>query len=102
MPDGTEYLRGQLMIAFSAGTRLTTGHVGFCPAFQSIPVVEVTTDYDALEVSVTAAEILPWGVRIECRVEEPIDEGTSIPVFLSVNKPLESNISQPHHNQGMH
>ena len=93
LPDGTEYLRGQLMIAFSAGTRLTTGHVGFCPAFQSIPIVEVTTDYDALEVSVTAAEILPWGVRIECRVEEPIDEGTSIPVFLSVNEPLESRTS---------
>lgn len=93
LPDGTEYLRGQLMIAFSAGTRLTTGHVGFCPAFQTIPIVEVTTDYDALEVSVTVAEILPWGVRIECRVEEPIDEGTSIPVFLSVNKPLESNTS---------
>ena len=90
LPDGTEYLRGQLMIAFSAGTRLTTGHVGFCPAFQSIPIVEVTTDYGALEVSVTAAEILPWGVRIECRVEEPIDEGTSMPVFLSVNEPLES------------
>ena len=93
LPDGTEYLRGQLMIAFSAGTRLTTGHVGFCPALQSTPIVKVTTDYDALEVSVTAAEILPWGVRIECRVEEPIDEGTSIPVFLSVNEPLESRTS---------
>ena len=91
LPDGTEYLRGQLIIAFSAGTRLTTGHVGFCPAFQSVPIVEVSTDYDALEVSVTAAEILPWGVRIECRVEEPIDEGTAIPVFLTVNKPLESS-----------
>ena len=93
LADGTEYLRGQLMIGFATGTRLTTGHVGFCPSFQSIPIVQVTTDYDALEVSVTAAEILPWGVRIECRVEEPIDEGTSIPVFLTVNKPLESNTS---------
>ena len=93
LPDGTEHLRGQLMIGFAKGTRLTTGHVGFCPSFQSIPIVQVTTDYDALEVSVTAAEILPWGVRIECRVEEPIDEGTSIPVFLTVNKPLESSTS---------
>ena len=93
LPDGTEYLRGQLMIDFAAGTRLTAGHVGFCPSFQALPVVQVTTDYDDLEVSVTAAEILPWGVRIECRVEEPIDEGTSIPVFLTVNKPLESSTS---------
>ena len=98
LPDGTECLRGQLMIDFSRGTRLTTGHVGFCPSFPSIPVVEVATDYDALEVSVTAAEILPWGVRIECRVEEPIDEGTSIPVSLTVNKPLQSSTSSPHNN----
>ncbi len=98
LPDGTECLRGQLMIDFSPGTRLTTGHVGFCPSFPSIPVVQVATDYDALEVSVTAAEILPWGVRIECRVEEPIDEGTSIPVSLTVNKPLQSSTSSPHNN----
>ena len=93
LPDGTEYLRGQLMIVFSPGSRVTTGHVGFCPAFQETPIVEVATNYDALEVSVTVAEILPWGVRIECRVEEPIDECTAIPVSLSVNKPLGSNTS---------
>ncbi len=98
LPDGTEYLRGQLMIDFSTGTRLTTGHIGFCPSFPSIPVVQVATDYDSLEVSVTAAEILPWGVRIECRVEEPIDEKTTIPVFLTVNKPLESSPSSPQNN----
>ena len=97
LPDGTEYLCGQLMIAFSPGSRVTTGHVGFCPAFQKTPIVEVTTNYDALEVSVTVAEILPWGIRIECRVEEPIDECTAIPVSLSVNKPLGSNTSfTPH------
>ena len=97
LPDGTEYLRGQLMIAFSPGSRVTTGHVGFCPAFQGMPSVDVTTNYDALEVSVTVAEILPWGARIECRVEEPIEECTAIPVSLSVNKPLGTNTSfTPH------
>ena len=97
LPDGTEYLCGQLLIAFSPGNRVATGHVGFCPAFQETPIVEATTNYDALEVSVTVAEILPWGVRIECRVEEPIDECTAIPVSLSVNKPLGSDTSfTPH------
>ena len=101
LPDGTEHLRGQLMVNLPTGTRLATGHVGFCPSFQSTPTVEVTTEYDALEVSVTAAEILPWGVRIECRVEEPIDEQTSVPVSITVNKPAESPLPQSHHNQGI-
>ena len=101
LPDGTEHLRGQLIVNLPTGTRLATGHVGFCPSFQSIPTVEVTTEYDALEVSVTAAEILPWGVRIECRVEEPIDEQTSVPVSIIVNKPLEAPVPQSHYNQGI-
>ncbi len=101
LPDGTEHLRGQLIVNLPTGTRLATGHVGFCPSFQSIPTVEVATEYDALEVSVTAAEILPWGVRIECRVEEPIDEQTSVPVSIIVNKPSESPIPHSHYNQGI-
>ena len=101
LPDGTEHLRGQLIVNLPTGTRLATGHVGFCPSFPFIPTVEVTTEFDALEVSVTAAEILPWGVRIECRVEEPIDEQTSVPVSISVNKPSESPIPQSHHNEGI-
>ena len=74
-------------------------------AFQTLPVVEVTTDYDDLEVSVTVAEILPWGVRIECRVEEPIDEGTSIPVFPKCEQAVRIKhfitTSQPRHALNM-
>ena len=90
MPDGTEHLRGQMIVNLSAGTRLATGHIGFCPSFSSMPTVDVTTEYDALEVSVTAAETLPWGVRIECRVEEAIDEPTSVPVTITVKNSPES------------
>ena len=31
---------------------------------------------------VTAAEVLPWGVRIECRLSEPAEEPLEIPVDL--------------------
>jgi hypothetical protein len=55
-----------------------------------MPTVDVTTEYDALEVSVIAAETLPWGVRIECRVEEAIDERTSVPVTITVKNSPES------------
>jgi len=56
--------------------------VGFCPAFPVTPLVQVSTEYDGVEAVVTAAEVLPWGVRIECRLSEPADEPLEIPVDL--------------------
>ena len=85
LADGQEQLRGQLVVTLAAESRLATGHVGFCPAFPMIPDVTVSTDYDALEVAVTAAEVLPWGVRVECRVEDPADEPVAIPIDLSIS-----------------
>ena len=71
----------------SLSSWVATGHVGFCPAFPVIPDVTVSTDYDALEVAVTAAEVLPWGVRVECRVEDPADEPVIIPVDIRISLP---------------
>jgi hypothetical protein len=36
-----------------------------------------------VEAVVTAAEILPWGVRIDCRLSEPADEPLEIPVDVA-------------------
>lgn len=88
--DGKEFLRGKVVVQLSAGTRLATGHVGFCPAFEATPIVEVQTDYDSLEVVVEAAEVLPWGTRVECRIEDAADESVGIPVELTVSLPTSS------------
>jgi hypothetical protein len=58
------------------------GHLGFCPAFSELPEVRVETPYDGVEATVTAAEIVPWGVRIECRLAEPAEEPIVIPVLV--------------------
>ena len=42
--------------------------------------VDVATGYDGVEATVTAAEVLPWGVRIEVRLDEPAEETLDIPV----------------------
>jgi hypothetical protein len=82
-PDA-DCLRGRLILAVAAGAKTAHGHVGFCPAFVETPRVEVTTDYDGVEAVVTAAEVLPWGVRLECRLAEPAEEPIEIPVdFLA-------------------
>ncbi len=84
-PDGVECVRGRLYLAVPAGVRSAAGHIGFCPPFPQTPAVEVTTDYDAVEAVVAASEVLPWGVRIECRLDEPADDPFEIPIDFTAD-----------------
>ena len=82
LPAGSERVHGRVVVAVPAGARTGYGHLGFCPAFAATPAVEVSTAYDGVEVTVTAAEVLPWGVRVECRLAEPAEEPLEIAVDL--------------------
>jgi hypothetical protein len=86
-PAGEDCVRGQVMISVPSGSRTGHAHVGFCPAFATLPAVEVTTDCDFVEAEVAAAEILPWGVRVECRLSEPAEEPLEIPVAIRAVRP---------------
>ena len=87
LPGGAECVRGRLCVAVPKGARSGYGHVGFCPPLASQPAVHVTTDYDGVEAVVSAAEVLPWGVRIECRLDEPAEETIEIPVDILATAP---------------
>jgi len=82
---GSDTLRGTVNLFMAAGARTAHGHIGFCPPFSQIPAVEVTTAYEAVEAVVSAAEILPWGVRVECRLDAPADEAFEIPVDIQAH-----------------
>ena len=84
-PAGTDCVRGRIAVPIAAGARSGHGHVGFCPAFERTPTVAVSTDYDGVEATVAAAEILPWGVRVEVRLTEPAEEPLVIPVDLAAS-----------------
>lgn len=87
LPDGGECVCGRLNVVVPAGSRTGYAHVGFCPPLASQPTVDVTTDYDGVEAVVSAAEVLPWGARIECRLDEPAEETVEIPVDILANSP---------------
>jgi hypothetical protein len=80
--EGTDCISGHVRLSIPAGGKATHAHVGFCPAFAATPLVQVSTEYDGVEAVVTAAEVLPWGVRIECRLSEQAEEPLEIPVDL--------------------
>lgn len=82
LPTGAERVRGRVVVTVPAASKAGYGHLGFCPAFVATPTVEVATAYDGVEVTVTAAEVLPWGVRVECRLAEPAEEPVDIPVDI--------------------
>jgi hypothetical protein len=82
LSSGAECIRGRIQLEVPAGARTVHGHLGFCPAFGTMPEVKVETPYDGVEATVTAAEIVPWGVRIECRLAEPAEEPIMIPVLV--------------------
>lgn len=84
LASGADCLRGRVLLAVAAGGKTAHAHVGFCPAFARTPTVKVETDYDGVEAVVSAAEVLPWGVRVECRLAEPADEPLEIPVDVFV------------------
>jgi hypothetical protein len=88
LPDGGECVCGRLCVVVPAGSRNGYAHVGFCPPLASQPTVEVTTDYDGVEAVVSAAEVLPWGARIECRLDEPAEETVEIPVDILAKSPF--------------
>jgi hypothetical protein len=85
--EGIDCVWGHVRLSIPAGGKATHAHIGFCPAFTATPTVEVSTDYDGVEALVTAAEVLPWGVRIECRLSEPAEEPLEIPVDLVAQSP---------------
>jgi len=85
--DGIDCLRGMLALTVPQGARSAHSHVGFCPSFRQVPTIEATTAYDGVEAVVTAAEVVPWGVRIECRLDEPAEEPVEIPVDVVARAP---------------
>ncbi len=86
--DGADCLRGRVAVAIPTGSKGAHAHVGFCPSFTATPSVALSTEYDGVDVVVTAAEVLPWGVRVECRLTEPAEEPLEIPVDVQARAPL--------------
>ena len=93
--EGVECQQGTLLLSVAAGSRSATGHVGFCPPFAALPQVEVGTSSEEIEATIVAAEILPWGVRVECRLDEPADEAIDISVEVVARAPFHPSAPLP-------
>ena len=88
LAGGGERIEGLVRVMVPRGARLGWAHVGFCPPFPVMPSVDVATGYDEIEAIVAAAEVLPWGARVEVRLDEPAEETLDVPVeFVAGTRP---------------
>ena len=83
--DNADCIQGRVVIVIPTGERTAHGHVAFCPPFAAVPRVDLVPRVEAAEVEVTAVEILPWGTRIECRLEQAADEPVVVVVSFSAD-----------------
>jgi len=76
-PDGSEQLAGWLRIAFAAGQRTGNVHVAFCPPFVRTPELAVE-QIDGPEARVKTAQLLPYGVRLDLKLNAAGEQPASV------------------------
>lgn len=79
--DGADVLEGLARAVFAAGARAANLHVAICPPFAGAAEVFAEA-IDGPEATVTVAEVLPFGVRLDVRLVDACDEDTSVVVAV--------------------
>lgn len=79
--DGNQELSGWLRIRFDVGQRSGSLHVAFCPPFGQVPLVQAEA-LSGPDCRIKAAQVLPYGVRLDVKLDEPAGERESVLVWF--------------------
>ena len=66
----------------AAGQRTGSLHVAFCPSFDAAPQVQAEA-VSGPDCRVKAAQVLPYGARLDVKLDEPAGEDESVLVWFS-------------------
>jgi hypothetical protein len=79
--EGAQELSGWLRIKLAAGQRTGSLHVAFCPSFDCSPQVQAEA-VSGPDCRVKASQVLPYGARLDVKLDEPAEEGESVLVWF--------------------
>lgn len=79
--EGKDAVRATLTAEFALGERQTIAYVCFCPPFELLPQVDANIADDS-EADIKLVQILHNGARLEVRLNEPVDEPTTVSIEL--------------------
>ncbi len=78
-----EVLEGWTRVAFAAGQRHAAAHIAICPPLGAVPTCYAEVG-DGPEASVKVTGAMPFGVRLEVKLETPADEPADIVVEYAI------------------
>jgi len=81
--DGSETISGWLRAAVPAAARHATAHVAICPPLMGRPEC-FAEQMDGPPAQIKVAQVLPHGVRIEIKLDEPGSEAADVLVEFSI------------------
>ena len=81
--NGAEVIEGWIRAEFAASQRHATAHLAICPPFDRTPECYAELG-EGPSGEVKVAQVLPWGVRLEIKLDEPTAEPTTAPVEISI------------------
>ncbi|MEI8375693.1 MAG: hypothetical protein WCJ35_22960, partial [Planctomycetota bacterium] len=79
--EGGQELSGWLRMPLVAGQRTGSLHVAFCPSFSRMPQVQAET-VSGPDCRIKAAQVLPYGARLDVKLDEPAREDESVLVWF--------------------
>ncbi len=84
-PDGGEVMEGWIRVEFLPAQRQATAHVAICPPFERTPEC-FAEPCDGPPSQVKVAQVLPYGVRFEVKLDEPAEEACDVMIELSIQE----------------
>jgi hypothetical protein len=80
--DGVAELSGWLRMPLESGQRSGNLHVAFCPPFDCVPEIEIE-QLEGPPARIKAAQVLPYGARLEVKLAEASEKAGSIALRFS-------------------
>jgi hypothetical protein len=79
--EGGQELSGWLRLWLAKGQRTGSLHVAFCPSFDELPQVQAEA-VSGPGCRIKAAQVLPYGARLDVKLDEPAAEDESVLVWF--------------------
>jgi hypothetical protein len=83
---GSETIEGWVRAPFAASQRHANAHLAICPPFARTPVCYAEQS-DGPPAEIKIAQVLPYGVRIEIKLDEAAAEPCDVTIDFSIQEP---------------
>ena len=82
-----DVIEGVVTVQFTAGQKLASVHLPFCPPFSEVPGVECEPRHGA-DVRLRQASLQPFGARIDVQRSQPLDSAASVEIAYTATARL--------------